>query len=170
MTFLNALIECSICCPFLYNWPINMQCPKCLSRCMLYDVGFGLIKMKYLYICILPRTMHFFLLSNKCFWIPLNPQQGFVSHWSNQQLRMPLWIVMGELKQKKIYVCKLNRILFIWVKKTLALIPTNRMWTPWCWTAVESLICVFAHDMNRFGIAFWQRSQHVDWGDRWKKI
>ena len=44
---LNVLIECIIDCPSLYNWPINIQCPPCLSQCMLYEIGFGLIRMKY---------------------------------------------------------------------------------------------------------------------------
>ena len=66
MTILNALIECSIDCPSLYNWPINIQSPQCLSQCMLYEIGFGLIKMKYRGRII---KKHISSLSNKCFWI-----------------------------------------------------------------------------------------------------
>ena len=36
----NALIECSIDCPFMCDWPINVQCPQCLPQCMLYEIGF----------------------------------------------------------------------------------------------------------------------------------
>ena len=30
---LNALIECSIDCPSMCNWPIDVQCPRCLPQC-----------------------------------------------------------------------------------------------------------------------------------------
>ena len=46
MSTLNALIKCSIDCPSMCNWPINVQCPQCLPQCMLYEIGFDLIKWK----------------------------------------------------------------------------------------------------------------------------
>ena len=44
MSILNALIECSIDCPSLCNWPINVHCPQYLPQCMLYEIGFDLTK------------------------------------------------------------------------------------------------------------------------------
>ena len=63
LSFLNALIKCSIDCPSMCNWPVNVQCPQCLPHCMLYEIGFGLIKWGVVI------KKHVFSLSNKCFWI-----------------------------------------------------------------------------------------------------
>ena len=70
LSFLNALIKCSIDCPSMCNLPVNVQCPQCLPHCMLYEIGFGLIKWGVVI------KKHVFSLSNKCFWIlnPLNPE------------------------------------------------------------------------------------------------
>ena len=44
MSILNAVMECSIDCPSLCNWPINVQCAQCLPQCMLHEIGFDLTK------------------------------------------------------------------------------------------------------------------------------
>ena len=63
LSFLNALIKSSIDCPSMCNWPVNVQCPQCLPHCMLYEIGFGIIKWGVVI------KKHVFSLSNKCFWI-----------------------------------------------------------------------------------------------------
>ena len=57
MSILNALIECSIDCLSLCNWPINVQCPQCLPQCMLYEIGFDLTK--WTIEGLLSRNMYF---------------------------------------------------------------------------------------------------------------
>ena len=91
MSILNALIECSIDCHSLRNWPVNVQCPQCLPQCMLYEIGFDL--MKWNIEGLLSRSMYF-LCQIKCFvffqkWMQqtslpsmdsvssLSPQPGF---------------------------------------------------------------------------------------------
>ena len=76
MSILNALIECSIDCPSLCNWPISFQCPQCLPQYMLYGIGFditkwnieGLLSRSMYFLCQINALNPFWIL-----WIPLTP-------------------------------------------------------------------------------------------------
>ena len=74
--FLNALIKFSMDCPSMCYWPINVQCPQCLPQCMLYEIGFDLIKWKIE--GLLSRTMYFFgqITVFESFWI-----LEWILHW-----------------------------------------------------------------------------------------
>ena len=64
MSILNALIKCSIDCPSMCNWSINVQCPQCLPQCMLYEIGFDL--MKWNIEGSSSRSMYFLWQMNNC--------------------------------------------------------------------------------------------------------
>ena len=113
LSFLNALIKCSIDCPSMCNWPINVQCPQCLPQCMLYEICFGLIKWGVVI------KKHVFSLSNKCFESlnPLNPLKSklFITYnnitqaWRNNPLG-PIALGTKKLPEdNKICSCRMAK-------------------------------------------------------------
>ena len=82
LSFLNALIKCSIDCPSMCIRPINVQCPQCLPQCMLYEIGFDEKSRGYYQECM------YFLCQINVFE-SLNPWPRYVSPYD---VIGPQWI------------------------------------------------------------------------------